>query len=177
MSPNNGGNCISVCNMWERTLRHWKWAYLDMVSCSCLKQALFFTHRSWHPCLAVCHLARDQLPKSALATSSACAQEAVVNSPFLRQYTGLSELIFLWQFYWTRLYYWQGPFSIPHPTQITYHSVWHKKEQDTYLLNVLSDYHKTILGLWIGQQNLEPMAVSLSQGHTLRGLLLLKRPP
>lgn len=128
--PNNSGNCISVCKMWERTLRHWKSASLDVVSWSCHKQALFFTHRSWHPFLAVCHLARDQLPKSALATSSARAQEAVFNNPFLRKYTGPSELIFLWQFYWTRLSYAQGPFSNtphPHSTQITYYSIWHIK--------------------------------------------------
>lgn len=97
--PKNSGNCISVCNMWERMSWLWKWASLDMVSRSFLKQALFFTYRSWHSWLALCHLAKDQLPKSALASNSAPAEEAVFNNPFLRRYCGLSELIFLWQFF------------------------------------------------------------------------------
>lgn len=55
------------------------WVSPDKVSEPFLKQALF-THSSWHPSLLASHLARDQLPKSALATSSALAQEAVCNN-------------------------------------------------------------------------------------------------
>lgn len=59
------------------------------------------THRPGHLWLALSQLARDQPPKSALATSSAHAQEAVFNNPFLRRYSSLSELLFLCHFYLT----------------------------------------------------------------------------